>query len=118
MLGFLTGEDRELCCHRLGGGCLVFTAKGHKYTACADGGIEPLHKTSLVGGFQAACHFPQRNEQGTAQGGQVFFIYFHIGVLNSTVGIEEISGKIGNFLALPGHYHPGFFRNNSYPVGF
>ena len=117
-VGVLTGQHRQLGGHGLSRGGLVLAAEGHEKTARADGSVEPLHKASLGGKFQLTGQSPQVNgvvvnkAEGTVPVGNL-----HAGVLHRAVGVQEIPGKIGDFVTLPGHNHPGFLRDQSHPIG-
>ena len=116
---------RKLCDHGLGFCQLILTAERHKYAGCTDGTIEHLDETLL------GCDIKIRQSikpccldilllevlfylLGSNLLEEVLILIgkqnFYLGLLMSTIGIDEGTGEIHYFLSSPGKNHSRLFR--------
>ena len=89
----LTLENGDLCSHRLSRCELIFSAVGHKNSACADGGVKAFYQTLLRAYVQVGHKgVPAVGAVGVGLGlngnGNG---YLNGGVLFGTVGVQEFS---------------------------
>ena len=96
---------------------LVLTAIRHNHRPRTDGAVKHFGQAFLTGGVQAAEHFLCFTCE--INGFRFFaerfrFLNQNIGVLGSPVGVQEISGKVQNFLAAPFHDQTSGVGDNRY----
>ena len=122
----LSIQNRHFCYHGLGFCCLVFSAVRHKYTAGTDGTIEHFNQSFLGTGIQISQHIKPlffricRCLCRTFQHITLFIrnINHNLSLLMCTVGIQESTGNVNNFLISPFQHQTWFLCNNRYYNSF
>ena len=105
-------DDRNLVNHCLNRGLLVASAVRHQHRTSADGGVKTLRQTSLGAYVQVGRQFLHSFVELCRNLLLKLLRVFddRIGLLLRTVGIQECSGNVYDFLALEVHHQGRLFR--------
>ena len=104
---------RDFLHHRLNGGLLIFSAKGHQHRTGTDSGVKPLGKTPLGADVQILSQLVVKVREGAAdllpegsrlgRGGT--------DMLFRAVGVQKFPADIDDGIAIPVHHQSGLLRH-------
>ena len=114
-------EHRQLGDHGHVRGELTLAAERHKHGARADGGVEALRQTLVGGHVEIGDHLVHAlGQRALAPRGLVALLGFDVHglVLGGTVGGQEFTGQVHDFVAVPGHHHARILGHSGNHRGF